>query len=94
MEVYPDPGELDDRGESSEIPQGVLGPKCPLWRPKNVPRDHTLPSPQGIPIYHHGAGILGCPQRGRWLLRPGGEGEGAPLSGQALGNRRREGFKQ
>ncbi len=84
MVVYFDPGELDDRGELSGIPQGVLEPKCPLWGPKNVHRDHTPPSQQGILIYHHGAGILGCPLRGRWLLRPGGEGEGALLSGQAL----------
>ncbi len=56
--VYPDPGELDDRGELSGIPQGALDPKRPLWGPKSVPQDHTPPSQQGILIYHHGAGIL------------------------------------
>ncbi len=66
----------------------VLDPKCPLWGLKNVPRDHTPPSQQGILIYHHGTGILGGPLRGRWLLRPGGEGEGALLSGQALGKQK------
>ncbi len=86
--VYPGLGELDDRGEPSGIPQGVLGPKCHLWEPKSVPRDHTLPSPQGILIYHHGAGIPGSPLLCRRLLRPGWEGEGVPLSGQALGKQK------
>ncbi len=59
--VYLFPWRLVDLGRWNGIRRALQGLRCNFWGPKTSPPGCSLPSLQGIPTDHHGAGNPGSP---------------------------------